>query len=191
MGHVEILETLLAASDDEWNQWAMVEEYPRLQAMNAIGMVNAIIEKSSPRDIGQLTIVDVGCGGNGRDACPPFFCIIAGMFGATAHGVDLFEYEGDGAGYYTHHESSILGAIGDDGVLHLRTLTGLQTCDVVVSNGLTGRSPSPTLQGILEHFGNPLSIADVSSAIRRGAKEILRPGGFLYENGALIDAGDL
>ena len=171
MGHVEMLKYLLSVGDDKLNQLAKRETYPQLQAMNAIGIVNEIIVKADPRDIGNLTIVDVGCGGDGRDGCPPFFCILAGMFEANVHGIDLFEYTGGGASLYTHHEVSILSQIDSRGLLDLLSITGLQSCDVVVSNGLTGYSPSPTLLGLVNHYNNMISIDDVERAIRGGAKK--------------------
>lgn len=194
MGHVEGLQRLLLLSDAEWEEWGSAGDMTKDQMFNAVATAQIIVDHTGGNNINDLkglTIVDVGCGGNGPDLCPPFFGILAGMYGAKVHGIDLFPYTGDGSNLYTHHEKSLLECLHRDGKIDLRAITGLSACDVVVCTGLAGDLVSPTLEGIIKVRGLEAIMPIFEQSIRDAAKKVLKPNGFFLYNGDIIEKEDL
>lgn len=153
MGHIEGLRQILSLSDEGFKRLSTSDEMEDIQILNAISTAQIIIDHvggNTIADLRRLKLIDVGCGGDGPDLCPPFFCILAGMYGAEAYGIDLFPYSGDGGEFYTHRQLSLLECLHRDGKIDLRAITGQNACDVVVCTGLAGELVSPTLEGILK-----------------------------------------
>lgn len=201
MGNIEQLVGLSTRSNEELERLEMrvhdddIDDDNELEMMlNAVYTAKILIRHRMGTGFDGmrgLKIVDVGCGGDGPDLCPPYFCILAGMYGAEVVGIDLFPYTGEGREKYTHIESSLLERSRNEGKIDIAAITGVSAFDVVVCTGLTGDLPSPTLEGLIEARGLEGFMPIFIEYLREAAKRVLEPNGFFLFNGDVIDRQDL